>query len=74
MRPAQCEDVRIAILEEPADAPVELDRRGVQTGDVKRTSADTTRARRTLGWEPAVGLREGLASELDWVTGRRATV
>ena len=64
----------IATLEELADATVELDRRGVQTGDVKRTSADTTRARRSLGWEPTVGLREGLASELDWVRGRRAAV
>jgi nucleoside-diphosphate-sugar epimerase len=64
----------IATLEELADANVELDRRGVQTGDVKRTSADTTRARQTLGWEPTVGLREGLASELDWVRGRHATV
>jgi nucleoside-diphosphate-sugar epimerase len=64
----------IATLEELADATVELDRRGVQTGDVKRTSADTTRARQTLGWEPTVGLREGLASELDWVRGRHATV
>lgn len=52
---------------------MELERRGVQTGDVKRTSADTTRARPT-GWEPAVGLGEGLASELDWVRGRLATV
>ena len=53
---------------------MELDRLGVQTGDVKRTSADTTRARQTLGWEPAVGLGEGLASELGWVRGRHAAV
>ena len=46
---------------------MDLDRRGVQTGDVKRTSADTTRARQTLGWEPAVGFRDGLAGELDRV-------
>ena len=64
----------IATLEELAGATVALDRRGVQTGDVKRTSADTTRARQTLGWAPTVGLREGLASELDWVKGRCASV
>ena len=64
----------IATLEELAGATVELDRLGVQTGDVKRTSADTTRARQTLGWEPAVGLRQSLASELAWVKGRHAAV
>lgn len=64
----------IATLEELADVSVELDRRGVQTGDVKRTSADTTRVRQTLGWEPAVGLREALAGELDWVRGRHVAV
>lgn len=64
----------IATLEDLAGASVALDRRGVQTGDVKRTSADTTRARQTLGWEPTVGLREGLASEWAWVRGRHAIV
>lgn len=64
----------IATLEELAGVSVALDRRGVQTGDVKRTSADTTRARQTLGWAPTVGLREGLASEFDWVKGRCASV
>ena len=64
----------IATLGELADAPVELDRRAVQTGDVKRTSTVTTRARQTLGWEPTVGLRDGLASELAWVQRRHAAV
>ena len=64
----------ITTLEDLAGASVALDRRGVQTGDVKRTSADTTRARQTLGWEPTVGLREGLASEWAWVRGRHAIV
>ena len=64
----------IATLEDLAGATLALDRRGVQTGDVKRTSADTTRARQTLGWEPTVGLQEGLASEWAWVRGRHAIV
>jgi UDP-glucuronate 4-epimerase len=64
----------IQTLEELAGTTLELDRQGVQTGDVKRTSADTTRARATLGWNPTVGLRAGLASEFAWVKGRRVTV
>ena len=38
---------------------------------MKRTSADTTRAREDLGWQPTVGLREGLHSQLEWVRARR---
>jgi nucleoside-diphosphate-sugar epimerase len=36
-------------------------------GDVRDTSADTTAARRELGFEPATSLREGLASQFDWM-------
>jgi UDP-glucuronate 4-epimerase len=47
-------------------------RRGpVQTGDVRRTGADITRARRQLGWSPRVALADGLAAELSWVRDRR---
>ena len=34
----------------------------------------TSRARRDLGWSPSVGLREGLRSQFDWVSARRATL
>jgi UDP-glucuronate 4-epimerase len=57
----------IATLEELAGRSVVLDRREAQAGDVRRTSADTSLARETLGWVPRVGLVEGLASELAWV-------
>ena len=35
-------------------------------GDVKHSQADIGRARALLGYEPAVGLREGLQRTLDW--------
>ncbi len=38
-------------------------------GDAQRTSADTTRARRDLGWQPTVGIDEGLQAQLDWIGG-----
>lgn len=40
-------------------------------GDVAHTSADTTRARSELGWEPKVFLEEGLARQLAWHQERR---
>jgi UDP-glucuronate 4-epimerase len=41
--------------------------RPAQGGDVRRTAADTTAARRDLAWRPRVGLVDGLAGELAWV-------
>src|SRR3954465_6464841 len=61
----------IALLEELADRPAVLDRRPAQTGDVRRTAADTPRAHAALGGEPSIALREGLRSQLDWVKARR---
>ena len=54
MREATLSEV-IAMLEELTGATVALDRRGVQTGDVKRTSADTTRAPRRWGGSRRLG-------------------
>lgn len=42
-----------------------------QRGDVRRTGADTALARNFLGWEPKVGLEDGLRTELAWVHRRR---
>lgn len=36
-------------------------------GDQLRTSADTSRAQRVLGWKPVVEPREGLANQVAWV-------
>jgi UDP-glucose 4-epimerase len=39
-----------------------------QKGDMRHTYADTSRARRDLGFAPAVGLEEGLAAECAWLS------
>ncbi len=38
-----------------------------QPGDVTHTYADVTRARNELGFEPRVGLEDGIAREVEWV-------
>jgi UDP-glucuronate 4-epimerase len=60
----------ISLLERASGQTVPVEMADAQQGDVRRTGADTTRARRRLGWAPQVGLVEGLASELDWVRAR----
>jgi nucleoside-diphosphate-sugar epimerase len=44
-----------------------LDSQPDQAGDVRHTWADLTRARADLGYEPRVGLRQGLAAEGEWL-------
>jgi nucleoside-diphosphate-sugar epimerase len=39
-------------------------------GDQRRTSADTTRIRSDLGWEPRVSLEEGLREQWEWAAER----
>jgi nucleoside-diphosphate-sugar epimerase len=43
-----------------------VDRREVQKGDVKHTAADTSAARRDIGFAPKVALAEGLARQVQW--------
>lgn len=62
----------IATLEEFAGRRLSLLRVPAQRGDVRRTSADVSLARRNLGWSPAVPLDQGLAAQLAWVQSRRS--
>ena len=62
----------IATLEDLAGDRIALQRHGAQVGDVRRTGADTSLARRTLGWEPAVTLTTGLREQLAWVRAASA--
>jgi len=40
---------------------------GPEDGDVRDTQADTSRARRQLGFAPATSLEDGLAAEFEWL-------
>ena len=45
---------------------VSVEYRPARPGDVKHSLADISRARELLGFEPRVGLREGLRLTIDW--------
>jgi UDP-glucuronate 4-epimerase len=56
----------VALFEEIAGRSLDLRRREAVPGDQRRTSADTTRIRADLGWQPRVSLREGLEAQWEW--------
>jgi nucleoside-diphosphate-sugar epimerase len=39
-----------------------------QKGDMRHTYADTSLARTELGYQPAVGLEQGLTAEFRWLS------
>jgi nucleoside-diphosphate-sugar epimerase len=57
----------IGMLEELLDCEIRVDYTDVQRGDVRHTSADTGLAAATIGYEPQVDLRAGLAEEARWM-------
>lgn len=46
---------------------------GTRQGDAKHTWADISKARKTLGWTPKVGLNEGLRMYIDYVMSANST-
>lgn len=53
-----------------AGTQVPAQRRAAQPGDVETTTADLSRARDLLGYQPRVDLAEGLRRQWDWLTAR----
>jgi nucleoside-diphosphate-sugar epimerase len=61
----------IALVESAVGAPVTVDQRPAEPGDVHRNGGSTVRAREQLGWVPRVGLEDGVASQVAWHRSRR---
>jgi UDP-glucuronate 4-epimerase len=62
----------IALLERIAGRTLRLVHSERQRGDVRRTSADTTRIESDLGWRPSTSLEDGLEAQWRWATSRVA--
>jgi len=56
----------IQILEDITGKKANIQEFPEQPGDVKATYADLTKAKRLLGWEPKVKIREGAKRYVDW--------
>ena len=64
----------IAIIEKTAGRRLKIDKQAVQRGDMRDTYADTTLARRDLGFAPTVSLEEGIQAEYRWLSSSPALV
>jgi nucleoside-diphosphate-sugar epimerase len=58
----------IAILERIAGRRLEVRGQPAVPGDQRRTSADTARIAREIGWAPQVGLEQGLRAQWEWAS------
>jgi UDP-glucuronate 4-epimerase len=58
-------------VEEVCGRAAVIERLPMQPGDVDRTWADISRARALLGFDPAVGIREGIERQWEWMRAER---
>lgn len=58
----------LAIVGHLIDKPLDIRREAEQKGDMRDTYADTSLARRDLGYRPSVTLEQGLDAEFRWLS------
>jgi nucleoside-diphosphate-sugar epimerase len=64
----------VTIIEKVAGHRLKIRREDAQKGDMRDTYADTTLARRDLGFSPKVSLEEGIQAEYRWLSSSPALV
>lgn len=61
----------LSLIRQITGRPLHLAHGPKQSGDVRDTYADTTRARRDLSYRPRTDLESGLRDEAEWLTAER---
>ncbi len=64
----------LAIIEGIAGHPLKVNREDAQKGDMRDTYADTSLARKDLGFSPTVTLEEGIRAEYRWLASSASLV
>ena len=62
----------LQIIERVAGHPLKITREDVQKGDMRDTYADTSLAKKDLGFAPKVSLEEGIQAEYRWLASTAA--
>ena len=61
----------IALVEAEVGAPIAVEARPAEPGDVQRNGGSIVRAREQLGWRPSISLQDGIRSQVAWHRDRR---
>ncbi|MFH1426577.1 MAG: GDP-mannose 4,6-dehydratase [Candidatus Kerfeldbacteria bacterium] len=61
----------IAMFEKVCDKKAVIEEHPLQPGDVKKTFADVSKAKKLLGWEPTTDLEAGLTKFIAWYKKQR---
>ena len=61
----------IAMIEEQLGQKAQIEHHPFHPADMMNNLADVSKARRLLGWQPRVGLREGVRNLIDWYLAER---
>ena len=59
----------IDLISEAAGSPAQINHKPVRPEDLPRTCADTSKARRLLGYDPKVRIEQGVAEYVAWMRG-----
>lgn len=62
----------IAMIEKLLGKKANLEYAPYHKADIRNSLADVNKARRILGWEPTVGLEEGVGRMIDWYLSERS--
>lgn len=58
-------------IEAALGQPVKIKEAPAKLGEQRRSCLDNSRAKALLGWEPSVGLEEGIKKTIEWAKNRR---
>lgn len=61
----------IAMIEEQLGQKAQIEHHPFHPADMMNNLADVSKARQLLGWQPRVGLREGVRNLIDWYLAER---
>lgn len=61
----------IAMIEDQLGQKAQIEHHPFHPADMMNNLADVSKARRLLGWQPSVGLREGVRNLIDWYLAER---
>ncbi|MDX6517359.1 MAG: CDP-paratose 2-epimerase [Gaiellaceae bacterium] len=62
----------IGLIERHLGRPLDVSFSEARTGDQRIYVSDTRRARDELGWQPRVGVRDGIAQLMSWIEANRS--